>query len=373
MGTLVLTPRAAQTIVVGRRGPASLQHLLQPPSQPGQSRLRVGLLGKESWRSANNELHSLERLQRHPADNGRRKTRLEARFAESRPEVCPAPAPPQAPAPCKPPTGPPLRPRSGQGLGGLGASPPHLNVPWPRPHLPAPAQVTLGPGALRPAPSSHWQRPPFVSRASRCHRPAGPPVARPRPRPAPPRPRPRPAPPGARLQSRSHMLRPRGAQGSGGGADPERHDPAPGAGRVHGPAAGARRPCGRAAGTSRSVRPTPGAATQGEAPAFRRPRGPTAARHGERRPAAGHAAAPRAERPARRRGCCRRAARRPPRGAPGLARSRGRRRRRATMSAAKENPCRKFQANIFNKSKCQNCFKPRESHLLNDKDLTQAS
>lgn len=44
----------------------------------------------------------------------------------------------------------------------------------------------------------------------------------------------------------------------------------------------------------------------------------------------------------------------------------------ADMSAAKENPCRKFQANIFNKSKCQNCFKPRESHLLNDEDLTQA-
>ncbi|XP_023440748.2 LOW QUALITY PROTEIN: myosin phosphatase Rho-interacting protein [Dasypus novemcinctus] len=42
------------------------------------------------------------------------------------------------------------------------------------------------------------------------------------------------------------------------------------------------------------------------------------------------------------------------------------------MSAAKENPCRKFQANIFYKSKCQNCFKPRESHLLNDEDLTQA-
>ncbi|XP_057629887.1 myosin phosphatase Rho-interacting protein isoform X5 [Chionomys nivalis] len=42
------------------------------------------------------------------------------------------------------------------------------------------------------------------------------------------------------------------------------------------------------------------------------------------------------------------------------------------MSAVKENPCRKFQANIFNKSKCQNCFKPRESHLLNDEDLTQA-
>ncbi|CAJ1080893.1 LOW QUALITY PROTEIN: early endosome antigen 1 [Xyrichtys novacula] len=38
----------------------------------------------------------------------------------------------------------------------------------------------------------------------------------------------------------------------------------------------------------------------------------------------------------------------------------------------KDNPCRKFQANIFNKSKCQNCFKPRESHLLNDEDLSQA-
>uniref|UniRef100_A0A3Q3IEA8 PH domain-containing protein n=1 Tax=Monopterus albus TaxID=43700 RepID=A0A3Q3IEA8_MONAL len=38
----------------------------------------------------------------------------------------------------------------------------------------------------------------------------------------------------------------------------------------------------------------------------------------------------------------------------------------------KDNPCRKFQANIFNKSKCQNCFRPRESHLLNDEDLNQA-
>uniref|UniRef100_A0A8C5GQZ9 Myosin phosphatase Rho-interacting protein-like n=1 Tax=Gouania willdenowi TaxID=441366 RepID=A0A8C5GQZ9_GOUWI len=38
----------------------------------------------------------------------------------------------------------------------------------------------------------------------------------------------------------------------------------------------------------------------------------------------------------------------------------------------KDNSCRKFQANIFNKSKCQNCFKPRESHLLNDEDLNQA-
>ncbi|XP_024912914.1 myosin phosphatase Rho-interacting protein isoform X6 [Cynoglossus semilaevis] len=42
------------------------------------------------------------------------------------------------------------------------------------------------------------------------------------------------------------------------------------------------------------------------------------------------------------------------------------------MSSAKENSCRKFQANFFNKSKCQNCFKPRELHLLTDQDLTQA-
>ncbi|XP_040212291.1 myosin phosphatase Rho-interacting protein isoform X5 [Rana temporaria] len=40
--------------------------------------------------------------------------------------------------------------------------------------------------------------------------------------------------------------------------------------------------------------------------------------------------------------------------------------------SGKENPCKKFQANIFNKSKCQNCFKPRESHLLSDEDLNQA-
>lgn len=39
----------------------------------------------------------------------------------------------------------------------------------------------------------------------------------------------------------------------------------------------------------------------------------------------------------------------------------------------KDNPCRKFQANIFNKSKCQNCFKPRELHLLNDEDLNQVN
>lgn len=43
-----------------------------------------------------------------------------------------------------------------------------------------------------------------------------------------------------------------------------------------------------------------------------------------------------------------------------------------TMSL-KDNACKKFQANIFNKSKCQNCFKPRESHLLNDEDLNQVN
>lgn len=46
---------------------------------------------------------------------------------------------------------------------------------------------------------------------------------------------------------------------------------------------------------------------------------------------------------------------------------------RAVNMSFKDNPCRKFQANIFNKSKCQNCFKPRESHLLNDEDLNQVN
>ncbi|XP_054463340.1 myosin phosphatase Rho-interacting protein-like [Anoplopoma fimbria] len=36
------------------------------------------------------------------------------------------------------------------------------------------------------------------------------------------------------------------------------------------------------------------------------------------------------------------------------------------------NPCSKFQANIFNKSKCQNCFKSRELHLLTDNGMEQA-
>uniref|UniRef100_A0A667YTK2 Myosin phosphatase Rho interacting protein n=1 Tax=Myripristis murdjan TaxID=586833 RepID=A0A667YTK2_9TELE len=36
------------------------------------------------------------------------------------------------------------------------------------------------------------------------------------------------------------------------------------------------------------------------------------------------------------------------------------------------SPCNKFQANIFNKSKCQNCFKSRELHLLADHDMEQA-
>ncbi|XP_067912070.1 myosin phosphatase Rho-interacting protein-like isoform X2 [Heterodontus francisci] len=42
------------------------------------------------------------------------------------------------------------------------------------------------------------------------------------------------------------------------------------------------------------------------------------------------------------------------------------------MSAKENAACRKFQANIFNQSKCQNCFKSRESHLTSDQDLNQA-
>uniref|UniRef100_A0AAR2JXN1 PH domain-containing protein n=1 Tax=Pygocentrus nattereri TaxID=42514 RepID=A0AAR2JXN1_PYGNA len=42
------------------------------------------------------------------------------------------------------------------------------------------------------------------------------------------------------------------------------------------------------------------------------------------------------------------------------------------MAANRETPCRKFQANMFNKSKCQNCFKPRDAHLLSDEDFAQA-
>ncbi|XP_048465448.1 protein outspread isoform X2 [Rhincodon typus] len=42
------------------------------------------------------------------------------------------------------------------------------------------------------------------------------------------------------------------------------------------------------------------------------------------------------------------------------------------MSAKENAACRKFQANIFNHSKCQNCFKSRESHLSSDQDLIQA-
>lgn len=45
-----------------------------------------------------------------------------------------------------------------------------------------------------------------------------------------------------------------------------------------------------------------------------------------------------------------------------------------TMSGEKTtSPCNKFQANIFNKSKCQNCFKSRELHLLNDHDNEQVT
>ncbi|KAL1277964.1 hypothetical protein QQF64_024637 [Cirrhinus molitorella] len=41
------------------------------------------------------------------------------------------------------------------------------------------------------------------------------------------------------------------------------------------------------------------------------------------------------------------------------------------MFSARENRCRRFQANIFNKSKCQNCFKTVDSHKLSEADLFQ--
>ncbi|XP_062914673.1 myosin phosphatase Rho-interacting protein-like isoform X2 [Mobula hypostoma] len=41
------------------------------------------------------------------------------------------------------------------------------------------------------------------------------------------------------------------------------------------------------------------------------------------------------------------------------------------MSAKETAACRKFQANVFNRSKCQNCFKARQSHLASDQDLNQ--
>uniref|UniRef100_A0A8K9XEN5 Uncharacterized protein n=1 Tax=Oncorhynchus mykiss TaxID=8022 RepID=A0A8K9XEN5_ONCMY len=44
------------------------------------------------------------------------------------------------------------------------------------------------------------------------------------------------------------------------------------------------------------------------------------------------------------------------------------------MSGQKSaNPCNKFQANIFHKSKCQNCFKSRELHLPTDHGKDQVS
>lgn len=41
------------------------------------------------------------------------------------------------------------------------------------------------------------------------------------------------------------------------------------------------------------------------------------------------------------------------------------------MFSTRENRCRRFQANIFNKSKCQNCFKTVDSHKLSEADLYQ--
>ncbi|KAK7167520.1 hypothetical protein R3I94_001800 [Phoxinus phoxinus] len=39
------------------------------------------------------------------------------------------------------------------------------------------------------------------------------------------------------------------------------------------------------------------------------------------------------------------------------------------MFSSRENRCHRFQANIFNKSKCQNCFKTVDSHKLSEVDL----
>uniref|UniRef100_A0A3B3I2U6 Uncharacterized protein n=1 Tax=Oryzias latipes TaxID=8090 RepID=A0A3B3I2U6_ORYLA len=33
--------------------------------------------------------------------------------------------------------------------------------------------------------------------------------------------------------------------------------------------------------------------------------------------------------------------------------------------------CSRFQANIFNRNKCQNCFKARELHLQNELEMEQ--
>ena len=39
----------------------------------------------------------------------------------------------------------------------------------------------------------------------------------------------------------------------------------------------------------------------------------------------------------------------------------------------KENPCKNFAPNVFNKNKCLNCFKSRDTHLKSDKDLNKVS
>ncbi|XP_077068452.1 uncharacterized protein LOC143721692 isoform X2 [Siphateles boraxobius] len=41
------------------------------------------------------------------------------------------------------------------------------------------------------------------------------------------------------------------------------------------------------------------------------------------------------------------------------------------MFSSRKNRCHRFQANIFNKSKCQNCFKTVDSHKLSESDLYQ--
>ncbi|KAI4890483.1 hypothetical protein NFI96_030694 [Prochilodus magdalenae] len=42
------------------------------------------------------------------------------------------------------------------------------------------------------------------------------------------------------------------------------------------------------------------------------------------------------------------------------------------MSVKADLSCSKFQANIFDKSRCQNCFKSRELHLMTNEEFNQA-
>lgn len=44
-----------------------------------------------------------------------------------------------------------------------------------------------------------------------------------------------------------------------------------------------------------------------------------------------------------------------------------------SLAIKTSNPCQKYQPNLFDKTKCSNCFRPREEHLLVDTDLNKAN